>query len=77
MPVLVPETPVTGDVFVTAELRPTALSISSLSSGELRHRSADREYIASLAGWFFTRHTAIAEVRNGADAGVQRNALLR
>ena len=78
MPVLVPETPVTGRILVAAELRPHGV-VDQLGQvvRDFDIGAQAKEYIASLAGLvLLAPNTAIAEVRNGADAVVERNALL-
>ena len=78
MPVLVSEAPIADRRFVAAELGPHGVIdqfgqvVCDLDIGP-----ETKEYIARLASLvLLTSNPAIAEVRNGADAIVQRNAFL-
>ena len=72
MPVLVPETAVVGRILVAAELGPHGV-IDQLGQvmRDFDIGAQTEEYIAGFAGLvLLSPNTAIAEVRNGADAGV-------
>ena len=69
MPVLVPETPVTGRGFVAAEFRPHGV-IDQLGKvmRDFDIGAQTEEYIAGFAGRvLLAPNPAIAEIRNGAD----------
>ena len=72
MPVLVPETTVTDRCFVAAEFGPNGV-IDQLGQvvRDFDIGAQTEEYIAGFAALvLLSPNTAIAEVRNGADAGV-------
>jgi hypothetical protein len=78
MSVLMPETPVAGRYLVAAEFEPHGV-IDHLGQvvGDLDIGAQTEEDIAGVAYLvFFAPNPAVAEVCNGADAAVYRNALL-
>ena len=72
MPVLVPKTPVVGGILVAAEFGPHGV-VDNLGQVmcDFDIGAETEEYIAGFAGLvLLALNTAIAEVRNGADAVV-------
>ena len=77
MSVLMPETPIDGRHLVAAELEPNGV-IDHLSQvvGDLDVGAEAEEDIAGISRLvLLAPNPAVAEVRNGADAAVQRNTL--